>query len=193
MTQAGIIRALLIYWAVVWIAVVFRIDRFPMTWAPMYSIYKPKPKTAKTRRVTHIQKGWLKSNGFLATQRNGRERWVKQSDLNVRSSSMRRIYYRRTRGQGPPTHHEHNFDAGTIDRWLWGLEPGDKFIDVDWRRRVFESINKTLDLEPDSPEFIVKLGMQSERYVFDRESLEQTDTQLEEFEIEWNEVWRDDF
>ena len=50
MTRRRVSRLLTIYWIVLWSAVVFRVDRFPLTWAPMYSSWGPK-STVRTRIV----------------------------------------------------------------------------------------------------------------------------------------------
>ncbi len=197
MTQKTIIRILLVYWSITLAAVVLRIDRFPITWAPMYSIYKSKTPAKsnkpKTLSVDRIDKKRLKTHGFLATRRNGEQRWVNQKDLNVRNSSMRRMYHRRMKGRGPPTYGHRNHDAGTIDRWLWGLEPGEYFTTIDWKRRLIVSINKTLGLDPASPDFIVQLEASWEANQFDAETRQPLGVKTVSRVVDWDDAWNAEY
>ncbi len=191
MNQRTVTRILLVYWLIGLVAVVLRIDRFPLTWAPMYSVFTPRK--SEVMMTNHIDKKRLKTHGFRATQRDGTTRWVSQRDLNVRSSSMRRMYNRRAAGGGSAPYNHLNHDSGTIDRWLWGLEPGEHFEYVDWKRRLIVSVNKTLGLEPASPQFIVRLEASWERYVFHLESREQLESVFVEHVVEWDEAWNQDY
>ncbi|MBW2725328.1 MAG: HTTM domain-containing protein [Deltaproteobacteria bacterium] len=189
--QRNYTRALAVYWTILWIAVFFRIDRFPLSWAPMYSVWAPNPRDVYS--VKHIEKGWLEEYGWRATHRDGSQSWINRRDLNVRKSSMRRMYYRRTRGRGPPKEGHYNHDAGTFDRWLWGLAPGEPYYEVNWRRRLFESINKTFGHLPADLQFIVRLEAKGERFLFQRDTLEFVGTTGFSAEARWDEAWAVDF
>lgn len=184
-------RALAVYWSILWIAVLFRIDRFPLSWAPMYSVWAPS--TRDVYSVKHIEKSWLEDYGWRATHRDGTQSWVNRRDLNVRKSSMRRMYYRRTRGKGPPKEGHYNHDAGTFDRWLWGLAPGEPYYEINWHRRLFESINKTYGYHPADLRFIVRLEAKGEKLMFRRDTLEFLGTTDYSVEARWNEAWIVDF
>ena len=100
MSKQTVVRILVVYWAIMWIAVAFRIDRFPLSWAPMYSVWKPPQKDVLMVRDVDPER--MKTEGFRVTRRDGSEGFVNRRDLNVRGSSMRRMYFRRMRGKGAP-------------------------------------------------------------------------------------------
>ena len=175
-----------------WVAVILRIDRFPLTWAPMYSVYESRAADSEYK-TTHKDRKALEKKGWRATHRDGTKSWVPRSKINVQKRSMWRLYYQRTRGKQAPKHKHLNHDAGTIDRWLWGLEPGEPFEDVDWRRRLLESVNKTLGHHPDDPKFIVELVAKTEQYVFDANTYEYLETRGRTLEATWNHDWDGDF
>jgi hypothetical protein len=154
-------------------------------------VWAPSPRDVYS--VKHIEKGWLDEYGWRATHRDGSQSWVNRRDLNVRRSSMRRMYYRRTRGRGPPKERHYNHDAGTFDRWLWGLAPGEPYYEVNWHRRLFESINKTFGHLPTDLRFIVRLEAKGERFLFQRDTLEFVGTTGFSAEARWNDAWAVDY
>ena len=190
MSKRTISIILAVHLAICWVAVAFRIDRFPLTWAPMYSVYKPK-KDVFT--VSHKDKKFLGEFGWLATRLDGETEWVTRYDVNVPNRSMWRLYYQRTFGKGPPKYKHMNHDAGTFDRWLWGLEAGEPFIDIDWKHRMLVAVNKTLGREPGAPDFIVSLEATGQKYRFDRDTLAYIGVDERHVVVTWDESWRSDF
>ena len=157
----------------------------------MYSIWSP-PKHGEYQ-VTFVDKKMLKHKGWRATHLDGTESWVNKKDLNIRGSSMWRMYYRRTFGKGPPSERHLNFDAGTFDRWLWRLEPGEPLYVTNWHRRLFESINKTYGYAPGDPRFIVSLRARGERMVFDQKNLDLLRREKRNATAVWDDSWSVDF
>ncbi|MFP6628682.1 MAG: hypothetical protein VCC67_06545 [Myxococcota bacterium] len=191
MTKKQISTFLIVYLLVVWTAVVLRIDRFPLTWAPMYSIWSAVDHPEILRHV--VDKKHLKEKGFRAIHRDGTTSYVSQRDLNIRTSSMRRLYYRRMVGRGTPSYRHINHDAGTLDRWLFGLEPGARFYLVDWHQRLFRSINRTLGHAPEDAKFIVRLEAEHETLIFRRETLEFLREEDGVVTATWDESWAETF
>jgi hypothetical protein len=190
-SKRAITGLLVVHLVLCWTAVVLRIDRFPLTWAPMYSVYVPKEGTEY--KTTHKNRRFVLRKGWKATHRDGSTSWVSGRMLNVPRRGIWRLYYQRTYGKGPPRHKQANHDAGTVDRWLWGLEPGEDFVDRNWPRRLFESINKTFGHRPEDPQFIVELTAQSERLVFDLETDEFKGREPRNRTIRWKDKWAEDF
>lgn len=191
LSKRAITGLLIVHIVVCWTAVVLRIDRFPLTWAPMYSVYEPKTGTKYVTTFKDRKK--LRSHGWRAVHRDGSKSWVRQRDINVPRRGMWRLYYQRTYGKGPPKHKHANHDAGTIDRHLWGLDPGEDFQDRNWARRLLVSVNRTLGYEPDDPKFIVKLKARSERFVFDLDTFELEGRVPRNDVVKWKDAWAEDF
>ena len=178
---------LIAYFATLWVAVLLRIDRFPLTWAPMYSIYRQQE--GDELPVVLKDKKKLVHSAWRATHRDGSSSWLGGADLNVPKRSMWRLAYERSYQKGPPKHAQMNVDAGTLDRWLWGMEPGEPYVRVDWHRRLLESVNETLGLRPDDPRFIIELAISSEMLFFDKTTLELRRRSPRDVEIAWNPAW----
>ncbi len=64
--RSHVTRVLVFYFAVLWGAMILRVDRSPLTWAPMYSSYKYTP--VFEARV--VDKDSLEM-GFLVTRADG--------------------------------------------------------------------------------------------------------------------------
>jgi hypothetical protein len=190
-TRKRISLMLAIYFSVLWTAVILRIDRFPLTWAPMYSVYYPVEGDAYP--VILKDRHRIRERGWRATRRDGEVEWLSQNDINVPGRSMWRLYYERTYQYPPPKYKHLNYDAGSIDRWLWGLAPGESFVSIDWQRRLFESINKTLGRQPGDSGFIVVLEAESETMFFDRETLRLTERVPRNILVKWQESWAEGF
>ena len=191
LSKRAITGLLVAHLVLCWTAVALRIDRFPLSWAPMYSVYVPKQGTEY--KTTHKNRKYVDKKGWKATHRDGSTSWVSRSSLNVPRRGMWRLYYQRTYGKGPPAHKHANHDTGPLDRWLWGLEPGENFVDRNWPRRLFVSINRTLGLTPDDPRFIVRLSAKAERLVFDLETFEFEGREPRDVNIRWKDAWAGDF
>jgi hypothetical protein len=186
-TKRRITYILILYFAVVWAAALLRIDRFPLSWAPMYSIYEASTDPEIRRRL--VDKKYLKEMGWKAIHRDGTTSRVTQRDLNIRTSSMRRLYYKRTFGEAPASHRHLNHDAGTLDRRLFGLAPGEPYYVVNWHQRMLRSINRTLRHEPEDGKFIVRLEASTRTMVFDRETFDLLREEDEVAIATWDEAW----
>jgi hypothetical protein len=145
---------LVAYWTIMWAAVIFRIDHFPLTWVPMYSVYEP--------RETISVRVWDKDKdqkGFKVTYRDGSTGYVSSKDLNISKPHFRRLYYdllpdSKIFETAPPKHKQGSIELGTINRWISGLDEAERRFAVDREWRMFWTLNKTLGHEPSDPKFI---------------------------------------
>jgi len=182
-------RFLLVYFAVLWLAVVFRIDHFPLTWAPMYAAAS-RPEPTFSKRVVDKQE---MKKGLLVTLHDGSKQRVSKEDLNVPKWNFYRIYYQRAFGGSPPKYKQLVTNMGPLNRWVRGLGPGEEIPEADWERRLFYVLNKTLVREPGDPDFIVRIEAWQERAEFQLEPLEYVGNHTRHADLHWREEWRGDF
>jgi hypothetical protein len=82
-----------------------------------------------------------------------------------------------------------NRSVGTWDRWLWGLEPGEDFYTIDWRRRLLVSINKTYALHPEDPAFIIALGAYYDATLIGSEGNISVAKKVKKSTALWDDAW----
>jgi len=170
-------------------AVLFRVDRFPLTWAPMYSVFKPDDTIS-----TRVNDKELIRKGLRLTHRDGSTSYVSYPDLNIPRSNFKRLWGSLLFGHDPPKHKQGNTSLGAINRWVRGLDATEPNFDVDWAWRVFWTINKTLELDPSDPRFVTRIESRHERWVYRKEDLRNGDTSKVEIldrkaVIDWQEEW----
>ena len=162
MTQQGVRRFVVVYMAVLWVAMLVEVDEFPLTWAPMYTGYKNREYYID-RIVDHE----AMRKGFRVTTREGRVHWVRQHELNVADRHMWRLYFQRPFGKKPP------------HRWY--------LKELDWR--LFRSLNKTLGHAPADPDFIVKIEASRQWVTRNRPELRVVERHQEHVVLEWKDEW----
>lgn len=180
---------LVVYLTIIWSAVIFRIDRFPITWVPMYSVYEP--------RETISSKVWDKDKyrkGLRVTHRDGSTSYVSYKDLNIPKPNFRRLYYSRIFGTAPPKHKQGNTELGAMNRWVRGLKENEPNFSVDWEWRMFWTLNKTLMHEPSDPQFIVRIEAGHQKRKYRKADLLKGDIHKVEIQtrkalIEWKDQW----
>jgi hypothetical protein len=180
---------LVLYLIVVWAAVIFRIDRFPLTWVPMYSVYKPSETIS-----TGVRDNAAIRKGFRVTHRDGSISYVSYKDLNMPKSNFRRLYGAIIFGHDPPKHKQGNTALGPVNRWIRGLDEHEPNFAVDWEWRMFWTLNKTLQFEPADPQFITRIEAAHQRRIYQKADLLQGDTSKVEIHtnqavIDWQEPW----
>ena len=166
MSKRTVTLILVAYLTIVWGAVIFRIDYFPLTWVPMYSVYEP--------RETIAVKVWDKDKyrkGLKVTHRDGSTSYVSYKDLNIPKPNFRRLYYSRIFGTAPPKHKQGNTELGPMNRWIRGLEEDEPNFSVDWEWRMFWTLNKTLRHEPHDPKFIVRIEADHQKRIYRKADL----------------------
>ena len=187
MTRETVNRILVVYLCVVWGAVVVRCDRFPLTWAPMYSRIG-KPRTEVSSRIADHD---VFNRGLLVTRRDGTTGYVGREELNIPRGNMYRLYYSRSRGKPAAKHANANLNLSSLNRWLRGLEPGELTIPNGTEFQLFRSLNKTLQLEPDDPGFIVRIQSEQVRVFRRLDDLSQFRRETQKGDIRWQEEWRE--
>jgi hypothetical protein len=184
-TRRTVTTILLLYLAVVWTAVLLRIDHFPLTWVPMYSVFKPHARLAlRAEDAGQVRRG------FRVRHRDGSTGWVGPEQLNISKWTMRRLYYKRAFDKGAPKVDQANQNLSPFLRRLYGLEPGEERYDADWEWRLFWSLNKTLGYEPDDPGFIVRIRAEKTGVFYSVPDLRFVKRKTRKSTIHWKEEWR---
>lgn len=153
------------YMCLMWSAVAFRIDSFPLSWAPMYSVLRHGDEV-----FVRVWNDDDLSAGFDARRRDGGSERVTREDLNLPRTAFWRLYYERAFGQDPNKIMHQNAPKGPVNRWLRGLEEGELEHPTNWEWRVLRSVNRTLGREPGAPDFIVELRARARTLYFAREN-----------------------
>jgi hypothetical protein len=185
---------LVAYLTIIWAAVIFRIDQFPLTWVLMYSEYDP--------RETISVKVWDKEKdkkGFKVTYRDGSTGYVSSKDLNISKPHFRRLYYdllpdSKIFETAPPKHKQGSIELGTVNRWISGLDEAERRFAVDREWRMFWTLNKTLGHEPSDPKFIIRIEADHQNRVYRKEDLLRQDIGNVQIDtrralIEWRDEW----
>ena len=152
-------------------AIFFRVDTFPLTWVPMYSLFKG----GDTLSVPVGDKAKLKK-GFEVTTLSGATEYVGPRELNIPKAAFRRIYTQRAYGKGPPKHLKERHNLNPISDAVFNQFYPDPATSIDWHERILDMLNATLDREPGDPNYIVKAVATYEFTNFDRADLRIGDT-----------------
>lgn len=184
MSKTAVRRRLAAYFALLWAGMVFRIDQFPLTWAPMYSEYSPD----RLIGIRKVDKEEMKK-GFVVTHRDGSQSRIGADELNVPKWNFYRLYYQRAFLSPPVKHRYGNASLDPLNRWVRGLEPGEKIFTADWKRRLFKSIHSTLGHAPDDPRFVVRIEAWFEQLFYDREALVLASRRIRHADLHWNPEW----
>ncbi len=187
MTRRGVTGFLLVYFGVLWLGVAFRVDRFPLTWAPMYASVSPQRATFSRRIVDKEEMG----EGLVVTHRDGTESRVNQHDLNIPKWNFYRVYYQRAFGGSPPKYNQLYGNISPLNLWVRGLDAVPP--EADWGRRLFYTVNRTLGHTPEDPRFIVRIQAWEDRAHFQREPLGFVERTRRHADLRWDEAWREDF
>lgn len=158
-TRHGVVAFLVAHGLVVWGAFLLRVDRFPLSWAPMYTVLREGP-------VLSVPV-WDRTATLLATRRDGATEALDADALNIPSLSFWRLYYKRMVGRGPAKHDHERVD----EPWNRSVRHAlslDTHAEVRWDRRVLESINRTLGRDVDAPDFIICVQARAEHLRFER-------------------------
>jgi hypothetical protein len=191
MTRRAVAILLCLHAAVVWLAVPFRVDEFPLTWAPMYAV-QPKPEHGVWSVVLKDRER-LDREGWRGERADGGEEWIRRADLNVPTRNRWRLYFERTWLKGSPRYKHKNSGEWTLDRWLLGIPPGAPIFSEDWERRLLTSVNATLGRRPGEPQFLVALRAERGRMHFDSRTFERRADTRERAEVRWRSEWDAEF
>lgn len=188
MSRSTVNRILIAYLIIIWGAVLVRCDQFPMTWAPMYSVYTPSPKISATVRDHEALE-----RGLLVTHRDGSTSYLTRDDLNIPKRSFWRIPYQWMFGSGPK-YDEHSKNMSAFNWWLRRLFVPSRDAEPECNWCLFWSLNKTMGYEPNDPKFIVRIDVERDLRSYDKEDLLRRDTsKVEKFTqratVEWQDEW----
>jgi hypothetical protein len=186
LNRKSVNRFLVVWLLVVWSGFVFRVDRFPLTWVPMYSHYEPEGSESRHRIVDQE----AMQRGLEVTRRDGSTGFVGNAELNIPKWNMYRLYYQRAHGQQAVKHRHGNTPLAAYNRWLRGLEEGEPNYVNDGEFLLFQSLNKTLGLEPDDAGFIVRIQASADYVVYRRNDFHYSKTETRLADLRWNEDWR---
>jgi len=180
---------IVLYLIVVWAAVIFRIDYFPLTWVPMYSVYEPSETISKS-----IKDKAAMRKGLRVTHRDGSISYVSYKDLNIPKPNYRRLHFSRTFGTAPPKHKQGNTELGSLNRFVRGLNEDESNFSVDWEWRMFWTLNKTLQFKPADPKFIVRIEVSKQRRIYRKADLAKGDAskveiQTQQAVLDWQDQW----
>lgn len=193
MTRTTVTGILAIYFVIVLTAAIIRVDRFPLTWVPMYSTYKPRPDI--TARVVDEER---MEKGLFITRRDGSTGYIGKQDLNISKWHFWRLYYQRMFGIGPAKHRQGNMNLSSFNRWIRGLEEGELNFSAEWDWRILHSLNRTLGYTPSDPQFIVRAEADYEQLRFLKQDVLKGNMSAAErkrlhatvlWKDEWNERW----
>ena len=177
-SRSAALAFVLAHGVLVWGAFFLRVDRFPLTWAPMYTVLRPGPVLA-----TPV---WDRDATLTATRRDGRVESLDADTLNIPRLSFWRLYTKRMLGRGPAKH-DHDRVEEPWDRTLRGALGVTHEPDVTWDRRILESVNGTLGRAPDDPDFIVQIDARMEQVLIDRRSPDNVEQRTLVASARWHE------
>ena len=180
MSKSNTGRLIAVYFTGVWLAAMLRIDFFPLTWAPMFA--SAEAFDQGTIAIDTRDRQRLKRDGWWVTQRDGSRRSLTHKELNIRTGHMATLYFARSFDLP-----EYRFEPNVIERWLERRDEESR-----WKRALMTSLNKTLELEPDDDEFIVKIEAEGEDHIYDTTSFERLRIEPRRAALEWEPSWSED-
>jgi hypothetical protein len=178
-------RFLVAWLCVTWGAVVVRCDSFPLTWAPMYSAWEPHELTSN-----RVVENDVYMRGLRVTRRDGSTGYLGARELNIVRNHIYRIYYQRAFGQPPVTHKHASKGLSGFNRRLRGAGDGEAH-DPDTEFRLFQSLNKTFGLDPDDPEFVVRVQAGYDVLYRRFDDVSKVWRERAESDLRWDERWRE--
>jgi hypothetical protein len=189
MSQAAVTRILVVYLGVIWAAALLRVDHFPLTWAPMYSVYTP----SATIDVTVWHPDAL-TKGLAITRRDGSTGYLARRDLTIPTAHFRRLYYQRMFNDGPAKEAQATKGLGDFNRGVRRLAPWLLPPAVDWEWQILWSLNRTLGHQPSEPRFIVRVESVDHVRVYSvadlrRRGLASVRTETRRATISWTDAW----
>lgn len=185
MPSGRVSKLLAAYFAVGLVAVLVRFDEFPWTWVPMYSAY-----TAKDQVVVPIRDKADLSNGLIVVRRNGQKDSINAKHLNLPSRNFWRIHLQRMNGQGAAKYAQARMNLSELNQWFWmGTRDPEVLEPVNWDQRILTSLNRTLGLSPEDPDFIISAEAPATHAVVDKRMMEVLELRRVTPKVHWNDDW----
>ena len=168
MTKTGVMRFLALYFAILYGAVILRIDYFPLSWVPMYGY-----RLYTEQLTVKFGDKSARDRGFFAQRANGETLYVSADDLNVPGANFRRLYNQRAFNVGPPQDARERVSLMSFNRWWYETFVGpDPRLSPNYSGQLLTSVNKTLGYGPKDPRRIVRLEAQLDVATFDRKHVD---------------------
>jgi hypothetical protein len=181
MSRRAVNAVLITHLLIVWGAFVMRVDLFPLTWAPMYTVIE--------HRGTVDVPEWDRTKTLRALRRDGQVEQISQADLNIPLLSYWRLYYERAFHRAPNVHQHANAPMETWCYMVRGIPEGQPLYQRDWARRVLTSVNATLGRREAAPDFIVSMEAHATVAHFAQGDPDAWSTTEEVSRLVWNESW----
>ena len=157
MTKHQTSRFLIAFHTVVFAAVFLRIDTFPLTWVPMYSLFHGEKDL-----VVPVGDMPQMKQGFAVTLQSGEKAHVGPKELNIPTAAFRRLYYERAFGKGPPKHLRERVALNAVSDRLFDLFYEDPATSINWEQRLLRTMNSTLERQPEDADFIIQATARSD-------------------------------
>ena len=153
MTKTGVKRFLALFFAILYGAIILRIDYFPLSWVPMYGY-----RLQTEQLIVKFGDKSARDRGFLAQRANGQTLYISADDLNVPSANFRRLYNQRAFNVGPPQDARERVSLMSLNRWWYETFVGpDPRLSPNYSGQLLASVNKTFGYGPRDPRRIVRL------------------------------------
>jgi hypothetical protein len=167
MTRTGVKGFLAVYFLVLFGAVFLRIDYFPLTWVPMYSLHRVEP----TVEIPFGNED-RRDRGFAAQRANGEQLFVSAKSLNIPDANFRRLYHQRAFNRGPPQDNRERYQLSAFNRWWYERLVGPDPLSVsNYPKQLLDSVNRTMGHGPEDPRRIVRMQAELDFARFTQEQL----------------------
>ena len=184
MTKTSVNYLLAIYFLLVWTAMAVRVEYFPLTWAPMYSLFLPGDTIS-----SEINDARRQAQGLRITHRDGATGYIRRSDLNIPERHFRRLYFKRMFAFGPEKESVMNRSLGAFNRWLWDIDDEDLTATDQWDWRILRSLNRTLGHTPNDPQFIIRVEADRAHVRYRKADLATIEQTSQHAAWNWQEEW----
>lgn len=163
-SRRGVTKLIIGFHVVTLAGIFFRVDTFPLTWVPMYSLFH-----GENDLVVPIGDREIKKRGIEVLTSAGETEYITNNDLNIPSNAFRRIYYERSFGKGPPKHLRERVSLNPFSDYVFNLWYDDPATSIDWEARLMRMLNETLERKPGDPNYIIQAKAESDFAVLPRE------------------------
>jgi len=171
MTKTGVKRFLALYFLILFGAVFLRIDYFPLSWVPMYSVREPTEHL-----VVKFGDKAARERGFVAYRANGERILIGPDDLNIPTANYRRLYNQRAWNNGPPQDDRERLALAPFNRWWYETFVGpDPRLNKNYTGQLLSSVNGTFGHGPDDPRRIVRMEATLDFARYTRDELDRGD------------------
>ena len=168
MSKTGVKRFLALFFAILYGAVILRIDYFPLSWVPMYGY-----RLYSEQLTVKFGDKSARDRGFLAQRANGQKLYISADDLNVPSANFRRLYNQRAFNVGPPQDARERVSLMSFNRWWYETFVGpDPRLTPNYSGQLLTSVNKTLGYRLSDPRRIVRLEAEVDLATYDRKHVD---------------------